>query len=323
MKVRVVWLRALWLWWVVLACGIDPGATAFGLGVNSSPDALPGGDPTRGGDTEGRMGEGDSGEHGTSVAAVTSNASGHETSRDPTGATTGEERSTTSGQSEGGGSTTAEVSLPSFSPCDPLAPACALNERCAPYLAEGTVAFHCAPLHASPNNRDAACTVDTTTYALADYVDSCNAGLTCLGFDGTPNVTGRCQPLCNSGCAAAEVCITSVANDLSVCARPCNPLVLGCASGFGCYPVAENFACLPTTSPGPFRAACTTPQACSPGMACFPGAYVFGCTADACCTPYCDMFFGASCPLGTDCLYWYDFGAAPPGLEDLGLCASF
>ena len=49
------------------------------------------------------------------------------------------------------------------------------------------------------------------------------------------------------------------------------------------------------------------------------------CAGPACCAPYCDLELGdepcAALP-GTICLPLFEPGQAPPGLEQVGLCAT-
>ncbi|MEM6994071.1 MAG: ribulose phosphate epimerase, partial [Myxococcota bacterium] len=51
-------------------------------------------------------------------------------------------------------------------------------------------------------------------------------------------------------------------------------------------------------------------------------AYGAGCAAAACCTSFCDVDMGDTCPVGAqECLNYYAPGSAPPGFETVGVCA--
>ncbi len=68
---------------------------------------------------------------------------------------------------------------------------------------------------------------------------------------------------------------------------------------------------------------CTYINQCQSGSFCGAAASVANCGADSgCCTPYCPVSGGpAPCQEGEDCLPFFAEGSAPPGLEDVGVCA--
>jgi hypothetical protein len=135
------------------------------------------------------------------------------------------------------------------------------------------------------------------------------------------------NPLCaNPG----EVCGQFNNGTLNVCVPECDPLIGNCAAGLGCYNNGALWSCLPDGS-GAGGAAldpCTSLNGCDPGHVCLDGTLFSACPEIGCCSPVCDVSFGganAFCagldPI-TECVPWYGMGMAPPGLEDVGVCAT-
>src|SRR5690606_41458086 len=68
---------------------------------------------------------------------------------------------------------------------------------------------------------------------------------------------------------------------------------------------------------------CFTIQSCKPGLVCVDGASVEGCTADTCCTQYCDTDDGNAGSTDNNelCKPYFDAGTSPPGYANVGVCA--
>jgi cysteine-rich repeat protein len=103
----------------------------------------------------------------------------------------------------------------------------------------------------------------------------------------------------------------------SVCGLQCDPLLQDCVEGEACYPIPAGSICLGQGS-GAQGDACMSIDGCAPGFACLDGG---GCMADACCASLCDLSGGAVCPSMELCVAWYGAGMAPPGYENVGVCA--
>ncbi len=111
---------------------------------------------------------------------------------------------------------------------------------------------------------------------------------------------------------------------LILCLPVCNPAVPDCPEGQGCYPLGDQFLCLPapTVDPGSAGESCEDIAVCDPGLACVEPQLVPDCTSAACCSPYCNVTDPMPpCLPGQQCTAWYGPGMAPEGLEDLGVCA--
>src|SRR5690606_15797262 len=146
---------------------------------------------------------------------------------------------------------------------------------------------------------------------------------TCLQFCDV-TVTNDCQA---KGLPEAR-CVSFNDGVLPLCEDECDPLAQDCPdSNFGCYAVGDQgFTCtIPGYDQGLGNDAdeCFTIQSCKPGLVCVDGASVEGCTADTCCTQYCDTDDGnAGCTDNNElCEPYFDAGTAPPGYANVGVCA--
>ncbi len=105
----------------------------------------------------------------------------------------------------------------------------------------------------------------------------------------------------------------------------CHPLQQDCPEGDACYGVQEGFACAPDASglEGAEGDPCEFINVCDPGLQCVAAELLPSCFGSSCCTPFCDLSGGGECnDPETECVAYYPEGEAPPGLEDVGLCAS-
>ena len=115
---------------------------------------------------------------------------------------------------------------------------------------------------------------------------------------------------------------------LALCLPGCDPLVQDCQPGEGCFPVGDTFVCAPDSSgdQGAYGDGCEFINVCDPGLYCAFPELVPDCVgASGCCTPFCDLTdAGFVCPGagdGQECISFFEEGQAPPGLEDVGVCA--
>lgn len=192
--------------------------------------------------------------------------------------------------------------------CDPLLQDCFAGEACYPE----NDAFECGG-PTGPGQGDDPCAVDeecqaglfcATDGVCREFCDI-NDGSSC-GFDLT------CEPWFPAGTAPPGLEDVGFCDDAPPPPPPgpeCDPLLQDCPAGEGCYPnpLGSNFQC------GPAGAA----QA---GDACGAGSCDIGLLCDAgTCRQLCETTV-PSCIPGELCVDFYAPGAAPPGLETVGLC---
>jgi hypothetical protein len=216
--------------------------------------------------------------------------------------------------------------------CDLFAQDCPPGEKCMPWANDGGDAWNatrCSPVDPDPDAPGDPCTVVGNA---ATGIDSCELGAMCFHVD-VDTLEGTCVALCtgslmNPQCAAPEqACL--VANDgmLVLCLDTCDPLGPACDAGMGCYPslLGDQFFCLPTFDmPGVYGDPCEGLAACAPGHVCLDASAIPDCAGAACCTELCDTTAGLPCPddaQGVVCEPWYEPGMAPPGFENVGVCA--
>jgi hypothetical protein len=126
-------------------------------------------------------------------------------------------------------------------------------------------------------------------------------------------------------------CSVSCTFDISMCGLTlCDPILQDCAADEGCYPIRKAWGCASDASGavGAYGDACEFVNACDPGLTCLNVDAVPGCGgAVGCCSEFCELSDprgDAQCSGvagGQVCLAWYEAGAAPPGYEDVGVCA--
>jgi hypothetical protein len=160
-------------------------------------------------------------------------------------------------------------------------------------------------------------------------LDNCDVGLICLLTD-DEGKGGACVEFCdaNSTCPKTGAkCVVYNDGSLPICLVDCDPLVQDCPEGQACYNSAgDNFVCFKESAmpgEGAPGSPCTYINQCQKGSFCGAAASVANCGADSgCCTPYCPVSGGpAPCQAGEECIAFFAEGSAPPGLEDVGVCA--
>ncbi len=157
-------------------------------------------------------------------------------------------------------------------------------------------------------------------------IDTCDISQICFDVDADDNGTcvGFCAGMENDPvCPEGQACSVSNAGTLALCLPTCDPLLPSCAEGDGCFPAkgVEAFVCLPAPTENIDTIwTCHTTGGCEPGTICVNSSFLPACDDEACCTPYCDLG-NPTCPSDTECVSFWDEGAAPPEFEDLGVCA--
>lgn len=203
---------------------------------------------------------------------------------------------------------------------------CPLGEKCMPYADDGTSTWNatrCSRIDSAPRRRGEACDAENSGVS---GIDNCGEGLMCWGVD-SDGLDGNCVELCRGSEAspscsgAGTTCIVSNGGVLPLCLERCDPLLQNCDPGDGCYAIQMEMVCSPDASGefGGFGEVCANVNGCDPGMVCVAGDTApFSCASVGCCTAFCDLDV-PDCPQGT-CTPVYEVGAAPAGLEDVGVC---
>ena len=217
--------------------------------------------------------------------------------------------------------------------CDLFAQDCPEGEKCMPWANDGGTAWNatrCSPISDNPGQAGDMCTVEGSGVS---GIDDCDIGSMCWDVDPETNM-GTCVALC-TGDEADPICedpdtACAIVNEgaIVLCLPSCDPLLQDCPDGQACYPINDDFLCVPDASGemGVYGDPCEFINACDPGLMCLGAAAVPDCTgSQGCCSEVCDTSDpsgDAQCS-GADqaCEPWYEEGAAPPGYEDVGACA--
>ena len=217
--------------------------------------------------------------------------------------------------------------------CDLFAQDCPKGEKCMPWANDGGPlwnATRCSPVADDPDAPGEPCTVEGSGVS---GIDSCDVGVMCWDVDPRTD-EGTCVAMCTGSpedpqCAAPEeTCVSGADGLIALCYDTCDPLDPTCPAGSSCYPspVGEPvLVCQPTTGEDiPYGEACDFSNSCAEGLVCLDASLFPACEGLSCCTEFCDLTAGLPCPnddQGVVCVPWYADGMAPPGQEDLGVCA--
>jgi len=321
-------VRALGLPWISLgclmfvACGDKPAATT---GPNtSSPDTTSEGEqttadnPTTKGPTGATEGATESAE-ATSIGptSMSDPASTSTTAPDPGG-------SSSSGDGfivppDGGVS----------GECDPKLQDCPRGEKCTAVSSgpgEPWGVNQCVPVMGDSTVGDPCDIMDGKYTGL----DNCDVGFICLLTD-DDGKGGACVEFCdeNSLCPLTDAnCVVYNDGSLPICLASCDPLVQDCPEGQACYSSAGDlFVCFKESAmPGEGMPGqeCQYVNQCQEGSFCAATAAVANCPPEStgCCTPYCPVDEGPGpCQPTEECVEFFDAGTAPPGYENVGVCA--
>jgi hypothetical protein len=265
------------------------------------------------------------------TAPSTGDASGEASSSTSSGSDLGE-----TGTGSSGGMSESSSETGSFVPndgsdlppdCDIFEQDCAEGHKCVPWIAPDAsswLGFTCVPVLGEQG------VGEPCTHEFDDSSDDCDATSSCFAFSIFDGVAaGQCLAFCTGSfddpmCAPDHVCL--IGNGYlgpALCMPECDPIAQDCGGELGCYWFGSFFTCAASNGVGPGEA-CVYVDDCTPGHMCVDGEAVPGCDSP-CCSPHCALSLGdgpcAAVP-GTTCVPFFEQGMAPPGYEDLGICAA-
>ncbi len=210
--------------------------------------------------------------------------------------------------------------------CDIWAQDCPEGEKCAPTGEQGGAydSTKCVPIDDNPAQSGDTCGVQDHPVSGED---SCDLGLLCWDVD-PDSLEGVCVDMCqgspdNPVCSEPETACL-IANDgvLILCLDTCDPLAQNCPDEQGCLFFNNNFQCVPLADDIPNGDECEFVNVCVEGSACIGAESFPGCGGLGCCSPFCEVDAPVVCPApGMECVPWFEQGEAPPGYEDVGVCA--
>ena len=170
---------------------------------------------------------------------------------------------------------------------------------------------------------------DPCTYdGWLEATDDCGPDSMCLSADISQSGMGSCVGFCagtpdEPECPEGSACTICGDYCPPLCIPNCNPLLQDCGEGQACYWTNGDFNCIFTTQDIPPGQPCGFVNDCEEGNFCAAAEVFPACDGAACCSPFCDLELGdeqcAAVP-GTMCLAFFEQGAAPPGLENVGVC---
>jgi hypothetical protein len=210
----------------------------------------------------------------------------------------------------------------SSGPCDPWKQDCPAGEKCVPYVYDqnggGWDANKCVPILGGLGPGKA-CQY-TGTF---ESHDDCDGSSFCWEVSGEG---GTCRAFCEGnadlpGCAEGKACLVANEEVINLCVDACHPLTQNCNANLGCYWSGSVFVCVVVGGDGSEDQPCSFINDCTPGLACLDSQLLPGCAGTACCTPWCDVGLQGPCAQGKACIPWFDAGLAPPGYENVGICA--
>ena len=214
--------------------------------------------------------------------------------------------------------------------CDVWTQDCPPGEKCMPWANDGGNSWNatrCSPVDDNPGQVGDECMVDGSGVS---GIDTCDVGEMCYYVDPETNA-GTCVGFC-TGNESSPMCdpgfLCSISNDgvLILCRRECDPLLQDCMGSAACLQAngTDGFVCIVDASgdggaPGD---PCEYLNACDPGLFCANAEVVPGCAgAVGCCSEFCDLTDPMCSLMGQTCQPWFEVGAEPPGLENVGGCA--
>ncbi|PRP92477.1 hypothetical protein ENSA5_48950 [Enhygromyxa salina] len=212
--------------------------------------------------------------------------------------------------------------------CDPAEQDCPAGEKCTGYVVQPGYccvdANKCVSVIGSGQLGDPCVRTEDN--------DDCDLGLFCMTVSSGSTGDGVCLAFCDVGtqdCADDGLpdanCIAFNDGTLPLCQDSCDPITQDCDGSLGCYGVgAQGFVCsVPGYEDGLGNAgdSCYTIQSCKPGLGCTAAEVLQDCGGSRCCTPYCDLSEPDPCEAPEQCTAYYELGTAPPGYENVGICA--
>lgn len=207
--------------------------------------------------------------------------------------------------------------------CDPYFQDCPEGEKCVPYASAGEAwdANKCVPVTGEQ------VTGEPCTYGgVIEATDDCDATGICLDRDG--DMLGTCHAFClgtadDPECPDAQLCEFADQGTVALCVDQCSPLLQDCEAPQSCYWDDTGFHCL-ASGEVPIGEPCDSANDCPPGNQCVEGSLLPSCAGEACCTGFCEVGLDENLCLipGSACVPFFEEGAAPEGLEQVGLCLS-
>lgn len=197
---------------------------------------------------------------------------------------------------------------------------------------EGAVSdTHCVPVVEEPKGLYEPCSI-LMGDAMSGY-DDCGPELLCWNVDPDTGI-GECIGFClgpadelscadpGASCSICQECA------VGLCLPGCDPLAQDCKGDDLCVPNPQDpghFVCVLDASgaEGQVFDPCEYVNACDPGLHCAESKLAEECDpmVVGCCLPFCDTSMPVCPGAGQMCLSWYEEGMAPPGYEEVGLCA--
>ena len=217
------------------------------------------------------------------------------------------------------------------SECDIFAQDCPRGEKCMPWANDGGNAWNatrCSPIADNPGQPGDPCSVEGSGVS---GIDDCDLLAMCWNVD--PKTTmGTCVAFCegveaNPFCSAGTSCVLANDGVLALCLPHCDPLLAAaCPTDQTCTAVntlSEDPVCIPSVGVDVWP--CGDGAVCNPGETCLDAEVLAACVEFGCCTPWCDWTAAdpdAACAAepAHACQPYYEPGAAPMGLEHLGVC---
>jgi hypothetical protein len=207
--------------------------------------------------------------------------------------------------------------------CDPFQQDCPDGEKCVPYASSGGVwdANKCVPITGDGQAGD-----PCVWGGIVEATDDCGGDSICWDvMDVDDQLIGTCAALCTGSadepiCDPDSSCLISNDGSITLCLADCDPLLQDCGAGLGCFWAQTNFSCIFTTDDIPTGDPCGYFNDCLPGNYCADAAALPECNGSACCAGYCDLADPVCLFAGTECVAFFEVDAAPPGLEDVGVC---
>ncbi len=220
--------------------------------------------------------------------------------------------------------------------CDFFDQDCPPGHKCMPWAEEGDDTWYdtrCRPVAEDPVGIGERCHVEGWS---TSGIDDCESRAMCRIEDLETN-EGQCIPFCLGSwdhpvCEDPDRACDSVGH-IPLCVPVCDPLQQDCADGELCIPLGPLWYCVPEGSGdlGAHGDPCEFIDQCDLGLICLasslqpPGLPCEG--VGFCCTEICDLSDPAGdsqctgAAEGQVCQAWYEAGTAPPGYENIGVCA--
>ncbi|EDM77677.1 hypothetical protein PPSIR1_14030 [Plesiocystis pacifica SIR-1] len=206
--------------------------------------------------------------------------------------------------------------------CDPFEQDCPEGEKCVPFISFSDTydANTCVPI-LGDNESGAPCEL----FSPFEGTDDCDGNSFCWYAD-FEDSAGECRSFCTGQpsdpmCPVDESCLITNEGTVNLCLQHCDPLVASCPDGQACAWSGTDLVCMDAgeTAVGD---GCGGTGMCSPGQLCVENELLPVCEGSSCCTEFCKLGDpDATCTLeGTACEPFFEEGAAPEGLEEVGLC---